>query len=350
MDRRPQLRATWIQPCAPMTNDIREVVRNTIRYGSGEFLSRLCSVSVVILLGHLYGIAIVGVYGLAISIIQYQVPLIDFGLRHIGARLIARFPQSAGEIVRRVQRRRILMASAALPLVLLYAAVAHLPFDFKIFLVLFSSIGTLYALSLDWAAWGSERMLLIGMAKAIVPGCVLVSLLIALHTGHLLAWLVVGNLAGYCLQNWILWRWWWSHRRQIDAAERRVAEIGESMAWRRTSIMGLAWLGNMAFNTSDMLILGIFSNPQQIGLYNSAYRIINQVLVTYYLLTNVLFPQFAKQDADQRRRMFRPSILFLLIGVGVGISLCVAALRKPLLEIIFGHAFLAAAPLLLVLV
>src|SRR5215472_8272469 len=171
MDRRPQLRATWIQPCAPMTNDIREVVRNTIRYGSGEFLSRLCSVSVVILLGHLYG--------LAISIIQYQVPLIDFGLRHIGARLIARFPQSAGEIVRRVQRRRILMASAALPLVLLYAAVAHLPFDFKIFLVLFSSIGTLYALSLDWAAWGSERMLLIGMAKAIVPGCVLVSLLIA---------------------------------------------------------------------------------------------------------------------------------------------------------------------------
>ena len=333
-----------------MTSTFRQVFRNTIRFGFGDFLSRLFSVSIVILLGHLYGIAIVGVYGLAISIIQYLVPLIDFGLRHIGARLIARFPLSAAEIVARVQRRRILMASVALPFVLVYAEVAHLPFDFKVFLVLFSSIGTLYALSLDWAAWGSERMLLIGLAKAIVPGCVLVSLLFALRLDHLFAWLVIGNLVGYCLQTWVLWRWWRRHCQQIVEPEDRVAEIAESMAWRRSSVMGLAWFGNVAFNTSDMLILGVFSNPQQIGLYNASYRVINQVLVTYYLLTYVLFPQFARQNQVQRRRMFRPSVFLALTAVGAGISFAVVLVRRPLLEIIFGHPFLAAAPLLLVLV
>ena len=96
-------------------------------------------------------------YGLAVTVSQYLMPVIDFGLKHVGARLMARFPHSASEIIQRVQRRRYLMASAALPFVLLYAALARLPFELKIFLLAFSAIGALYAFSLDWAAWGSEN-------------------------------------------------------------------------------------------------------------------------------------------------------------------------------------------------
>ena len=61
--------------------------------------------------------------------------------------------------------------------------------------------------------------------------------------------------------------------------------IRESLAWQRTSIMGLATLCNLAFATIDMLMLGVMSNPQQVGLYSAAYRVVNQVLYTYYLLT-----------------------------------------------------------------
>src|SRR5664279_4730596 len=95
----------------------RQLVRNSIRFGFGEFIARIFSVAVVILLGHLYGVIVVGVYGLATTVNQYLMPVIDFGLKHVGARLISRFPQSAVEIVQRVQRRRYLMASAALPFV-----------------------------------------------------------------------------------------------------------------------------------------------------------------------------------------------------------------------------------------
>jgi len=54
--------------------------------------------------------------------------------------------------------------------------------------------------------------------------------------------------------------------------------------------MGLAWLGNLAFNSIDMLMLGVMSNPRQVGLYSAAYRVLNQVLVAYYLLTQSLYP------------------------------------------------------------
>ncbi len=326
-----------------------QLARNVLHFGSGEFLARVLSVTVVILLGHLYGIVIVGVYGLAVTVATYLMPVIDFGLKHVGARLLSRFPRSASEIVQRVQRRRYLMASAALPFVLLYAALARLPLEFKIFLFAFSAIGTLYAFSLDWAAWGSENLFLAGMVKAVIPACLLVGLGFALRFEHLLSWLVVGNLVGYILQSWIFYLWWQRHRRRIAEPEQGVAEIAESLEWRRTSIMGIAWMTNLAFNSVDMLMLGVLSNPRQVGLYSAAYRIINQVFIAYYLLTGVLYPQMARQDPSQRRSMLRPGVFVLLIAVGSALALPVAYFRRPLLGIVFGQPFVAAAPLLLLL-
>jgi O-antigen/teichoic acid export membrane protein len=320
-----------------------------VRLGSGEILSRICSVAVVILLGHRFGVAILGVYALGVSLSQYLMPVIDFGLRHVGARLIARFPSSASEIMHRVQRRRLAMAAAALPLILLYATLARLPVDMKIFLFVFSAITAMYALSLDWAAWGREQLRLVGLAKAIVPGSVLLCLLIALRVGHLLAWLVVGNLIGFCLQGLVFWMWWKHHQGEIGEQEWGVVAVTEALAWQRTSIMGLAWLGNLTFNTIDMLMLGVMSNPEQVGLYSAAYRILNQVLVTYYLLTNVLYPQLARQTVAERVRMLRPRILLALLATGIALASLVVAFRRPVLAIVFGHAFVEAAPLLLLL-
>src|SRR5664279_4103540 len=152
-----------------MDISLRQLVRNVLHFGSGEFVARVFSVTVVILLGHIRGVIIVGVYGLATTVTQYLMPVIDFGLKHVGARLMARLPGSAGEIMRLVQRRRMLMASATIPFVLLYAALARVPFELKLFLFAFAAIGTLYAFSFDWAAWGTEQLLLAGLAKAIVP-------------------------------------------------------------------------------------------------------------------------------------------------------------------------------------
>ena len=332
-----------------MTTSPLQLLRNMARLGSGEILARACSVAVIVLLGHFYGVIIVGVYALAGTVSQYLMPMIDFGLRHVGARLMARFPRSASEVMHRVQRRRLAMAVASVPFVLLYAALSRLPLDMKVFLFVFAAISAMYALSLDWAAWGREQLRLVGLAKAIVPGSILVCLLIARGGEHLLAWLIVGNAVGFSLQGLVFWVWWRRHQSEIGAQEQGVAGVIESLAWRRTSIMGLAWLGNLAFNTVDMLMLGIMASPEQVGLYSAAYRILNQVLVTYYLLTNVLYPQLARQPVTERARMLRPRILLALFATGAALAVLLAAFRRPVLSIVFGHAFLAAAHLMCLL-
>jgi len=326
----------------------RQMTRSLFDLASGDIPARLCGIASLLILARKWGVLFVGVYALAQSMVQYTYPFIDFGLRHVGARLIAKYPQAGGQIVERVQRRRMLMAVAILPLLLGYALLSNTPFQLKMFLFFFSAMSCLYAVSLEWAAWGKENMRLIGATKMMIPGSVLLFLLLGLRSQHVLWWLVAGNAVGYIAQGIVFYRWW---RKWRPAGEPRInlAAIRESLAWSRTSIMGLAWFCNLAFNTIDMLMLGVMSNPHQVGLYSAAYRTMNQVLFTYYLLMQILYPRHAKQDAAGRARALRPRIFVTLFAVGSAIALLLSVSRKLVLDIVFGHQFLGATLLLALL-
>jgi O-antigen/teichoic acid export membrane protein len=333
-----------------MASSAGRLIRSVAHLAPGEALSRLSSVASVLYLAHAYGAVIFGVYALALTIAQYLQPVIDFGLRHIGARLVAQQPQLAGEIVRRVQYRRLRMSGAVLPLIVIYVVAVRLPASMKAFLLVFSFSSALYAVSLDWAAWGKNQLHLVGFARAIVP----VSILAFLALGHgnsaqVLWWVVAGNLFGNIVQAAFFWVWWKKHKPIGPAAIEEQMSIADSLAWRRSSIMGLAWLGNMAFNSVDMLMLGLMSNPLQVGLYSAAYRVLNQVLSTYYLLTQSLYPELSRQNSAQRLRMLRRKILLILLGAGAAIAAALVTVRRPLMTLLFGHQFLAACPLLLLL-
>lgn len=331
-----------------MKASLQSLIRNMVRLGTGEALARICGISTVLILAHRYGVIVVGVYALGQSMAQYSVPFIDFGMKQVGARLVAQYPQATHEIVRLVQRRRFAMAFALLPFLLVYAALTKLPLDLKACLLAFAGICTLHVLTLDWLAWGKEHMRLVGFGRSIVPLAMLISILAARNSEHVLWWLVLGNFLGALLQGAVFWRWW--ERHKADEEERIVLSvIGDSLAWQRTSILGLATLSNVAFNSIDMLMLGVMARPEQVGLYSASYRVMNQVLYTYYLLTQVLYPQLARQNVRQRVRMLRPQILLTLVGAGAAVAALLTVVRRPLLMLLFGRQFLPATLLLLLL-
>ena len=331
-----------------MTASLRQLARKVVDFGSGEVLSRLCSITTLLYLAHKFGVVFVGVYALAQGMVQYSYPFIDFGLRHVGARLIARYPEASREIVQQVQRRRLMMAIALVPMLFLYAVVVKVPLESKAFLFAFAAAGTMYAASLDWAAWGKEHLRLASFGRAAVPASILAAVLLGRNSDHVLWWIVAGNVVGNVVQALIFNAWW---RRHHLAHEQiiPIEIIRHSLEWRRTSIMGVAWLCNLAFVSIDMLMLGIMSNPRQVGLYSAAYRILSQVLFAYYMMTNVLFPQLARQSQEQRLSMLRPKILLTIAAMGVMIAALVTLIRRPLISILFGHEFQAATLLLMLL-
>lgn len=332
-----------------MTASLRQLARKLFDFGSGEAVSRLCSIATLLILAHKFGVVFVGVYALAQGMVQYSYPFIDFGLRHVGARLIARHPEAGQEIVRQVQHRRYLMAVLLLPFLLLYSLFAKLPATEKVFIFAFAATGSLYAVSLDWAAWGKEHLRHASFGRALVPASILIALLFGLHSDHVLWWLVGGNTVGVVLQATVFRSWWRKHQ-PAQERELPLELIRDALAWRRTSVMGVAWFCNLAFVSIDMLMLGVMSSSRQVGLYSASYRILSQVLLAYYLLINVLYPQLSRQNKFQRLRMLRPRILLAVAGVGVAIAGLVTLVRRPLVTVLFGREFMPATFLLMLLV
>jgi O-antigen/teichoic acid export membrane protein len=220
----------------------------------------------------------------------------------------------------------------------------------KVFLFVFAGIAALYAASLEWVAWGKEQLWLVGWSKAVVPISILMFLAAgSLHGQSIFRWAIAGNAAGYILQSILFWIWWRRHRTDEEGTAEDRDAIRDALAWRRTSVMGLAWFSNLAFVSVDMLMLGLLANAEQVGLYSAAYRVLNQVLVTYYLFVNALYPRFAQHSLKQRLAMLRVHILLPLFGVGVAVAALVTVFRRPVLTVLFGQGFVASAPLLLVL-
>ena len=283
-----------------MKASLRHLLRQMLRLGSGEALARVCGIITLLFLARRFGVILVGVYALGQTMAQYSLPFIDFGLRHVGARLVAQYPQAARQIVQRVQRRRVVMAFALLPFLTVYAASTRLPWNLKACLLAFAATCTLHALSLDWLAWGRERLGLIGVSRGVIPLSILIFAVAGRNSANVLWWVVLGHVIGVLSNILILWAWWRGQKLEADELIVLPA-IHESLSWQRTSILGLATLCTLAFNSIDMLMLGLMSNPRQLGLYSASYRVVNQVLYTYYLLTQVLYPQLARQDAQTEK-------------------------------------------------
>jgi len=327
----------------------RGIVKNVFHLSAGEALARLCNVTIVVWLGRGYGVTLLGVYALAQTLTQYLQPLIDFGLRHVGARLLARYPEAGRDVVARVQRRRMAMAVLVLPFILAYSRFARLPGDMKNFLFVFAAIGVLYALSLEWAAWGQGQMQVVGLARAAVPIGILAFLVLGRpHSDRLPPYLAAGNAFGFLLQA-ALFRCWWKRQCQGGEARTPWGEVQESLSWGQASILGVANLCGLAFSTVDMLLLGLLSNPVEVGLYGAAYRVLNQVIAAYALLMIAIYPRLARLHSADRTRVIGAPILVPLAGAGIAIAALLALASRPILTLAFGRQFAPAAPLLFLL-
>jgi O-antigen/teichoic acid export membrane protein len=333
-----------------MAVSLAGITKGILNLGIGESLARLGTVITIVLLSHHYGAFIVGVFTLGMTVSYYVQPVIDFGLRHVGARLMAQYPSQGSQILQRVQKRRLLMAAAVLPLTMIYAMSARVPTELKLWLFIFSGSTVLYSFSLEWAAWGKEHLRLVGISRAMVPLGILAGLVVGWDTPRVLWWMALGNGVAFALQALLFRVWWARSNDDKDVCPTQLKEIKHALALRRTSMMGLSMFCTLAFSSIDMLMLGVMRSSTDVGAYSAAYRIVNQVLVSYYLLTSAIYPILARQTFEGRRKALNPKLIYVLMGLGVAIALLITVGRRGLVLLLFGPQFATSTGLLLLLV
>ena len=96
--------------------------------------------------------------------------------------------------------------------------------------------------------------------------------------------------------------------------------------------MGLAWMANLAFNTVDMLMLGVC--PILSRSASTAPRIASSIrcCMAYYLLTGVLYPQLARQTLLSAGVCCARASCWLCCRPERALALLVAAFRRPVSE------------------
>ncbi len=91
-----------------------------------------------------------------------------------------------------------------------------------------------------------------------------------------------------------------------------------------------------------MLMMGILSNPRQVGLYSASYRILSQVLFAYYLMITVIFSATRAAECPTASEDVAASA-YPAFCRGYRRRDCRAdtLVRKPLVTILFGPGVLA---------
>src|SRR6185437_747209 len=86
---------------------LRKLLGSVLRLGCGEAVSKLASFGLYAYISRVFGVEWLGMVALAQTIATYVMMGADQGLRLIGARLVARQPSTAHEVIRHVLKKRI---------------------------------------------------------------------------------------------------------------------------------------------------------------------------------------------------------------------------------------------------
>lgn len=109
---------------------------------------------------------------------------------------------------------------------------------------------------------------------------------------------------------------------------------------------------SMLFNKTDILMLGAFLNPAAVAIYSLATRVNNYLDIPVNAVAQVIYPKIAevdwKKDKAQIIQLYEQSIGRLLLVI-LPMSLVVFLFAKPIILLLSGGKYEAAAPILQIL-
>ena len=113
-----------------------------------------------------------------------------------------------------------------------------------------------------------------------------------------------------------------------------------------TSPLFVANFASMLYTSSNVLILGFFSNNALVGIYSSMEKLILAIKNIYTPIYQALFP-WLSQQLDQKKIEVIKKIRPFVLGLGILISLIIVLFAKQILEIIYDDILITEYSLVL---
>ncbi len=142
-------------------------------------------------------------------------------------------------------------------------------------------------------------------------------------------------------------------RHGLPATMRRARPVWQGRHWLRIAFPMLLVQGfDLLFLNTDLLVLGVFASPDQVGIYNAAVRTAGLISFVHYAVTSLAAQRFSalatRRDRARIERLLRTSV-HLMFWPALAIAAALAMFGPTLLAL-FGPEFRAGYPTLLILI
>ena len=324
----------------------RVAANTTYQLAGKAAVLAIAAVSIAVLTRYL-GPADYGRYALALSFMQLFGVLADAGLTTIVVRELSRDRARADELMANALLLRLLLALATI--VVAGVVSLLLPYDPEVRVaILIAGVPLLFG-SLNSAITALLQADL-RMARAAVAD--VVGRLAAFGAVLLVVWLDLGfdaavgaagvGAAVTLFTTWLLVR---------PLVRVRMAAAPE--IWRpllRASLpVGLALALNEAYVRADTVIISVYRDFDEVGLYSLAYRVLELSTVLGAVFLTSMFPVMARHARDGRLRESVQVAWDVFVIAGAALAGCGAALAPELVRVAGGPDFADAADPLRVL-
>ena len=324
---------------------IRNVFFSFARLATGEVFGRMATFALFAYVSRQFGVQILGILALAQTVAAYVMEGSDQGLKLIGARLLARNHGLATFLVPFVMRRRAALTAIAIVLGAIYAILGPIPPVARACVLIFDVAVVPYAFALDWVAWGLGHFGALSIWRSGVSVLYVAMAIIAMRlTMRPIASISGANLlsalagAGFL---WMMWRVRW-RKSQTGVAVDDIKAAAEELRPTRVATLGLANFLNLVFMNADILLLGALTSTGEVGRYSAACKPLYIIFTGFWLVTDALYPYFAKLEAGAQAYRVLLIALALLAAVASIAALGIGLLAPQLLTLIYGSTLGAA--------
>ncbi|PIU03181.1 hypothetical protein COT44_04785 [Candidatus Shapirobacteria bacterium CG08_land_8_20_14_0_20_39_18] len=329
---------------------IAKIAANTLFLSFSQISARLLGFIYFIFLARYLGVATFGIYNFTLAFIYNFIPVADFGLERLVLRDISREPEKISFYLARLLPLRFLLSLIAYFGALLLGIFLGQSLQQIFYLGIFGLFIFPYSFTYLLSSFLNAREKMEYMSFAVIAGQLLIFILgvifvllklplsVIFLTGFL-GQSVVTLVFLFKAGSWGLPLGWIIDKKFISKS------LSQSWAFAFLLILAVIYL------RISLILVGLLKGDYYTGLYGSAFKFIEAIILVPQSLALALFPLSARlflEDKEKLKRVYRKGLgILLLFSLPFALFLIIGS--KLIIGLTYGQSYMAAAPVLAIL-
>lgn len=316
------------------------VAKNTFWLFSGEIISKLLKMAIVIYAARVLGAENWGIFSYTITFAAFFMMFSDIGLSPILTREVAKNPEKREQFISTAFFIKIILLLSSLMLIIAVAPFI-IKFEqskslliFVIFIFLFDALQD-FGFSLNRALEKMEKEALIKITNNLFTaffGFVLLKISPSIYS---LAYAyIIGSMAGFFLVCWALK----SYIKNL--LTNFTKNLIKPIIWTAWPFALLGLFGAITLNI-DTIMIGWWKNASDIGFYSAAQKPIQFFYIISNIFAAAIFPtlsKFAQQNTGKFKQLLEKSLISIFL-LAVPLTLGGIILSGNIILLLFGGAY-----------